>query len=240
MFFISRTAEGTKTYPLHRHNNYEIMMYLWGNGVMRTEEKDYPFSPGTIIIIPPGILHGSSSQDGFENISVSGDFGSRLQFEKPVVFRDNSQQEGKNLALQIYNNRSGNEEYLDALCSAFVLSFLQNVNIENALISAVEEIIKEITDNYRNSEIDLCSILKKSGYAEDYIRAQFKKITKCTPNEFLTELRIKEACFLIDIYGQTLSLQQIAEQCGYTDYVYFSKKFKSFVGFSPLMYKKNL
>jgi len=45
---------------------------------------------------------------------------------------------------------------------------------------------------------------------------------------------------LIDLYRSTLSLQEIAERCGYTDYVYFSKKFKEVTGVSPRDYKKNL
>ena len=77
----------------------------------------------------------------------------------------------------------------------------------------------------------------ESGYAEDYIRAHFKRITGKTPNEFLSGIRIKRACFLIETYRDSLSLSQISEQCGYTDYVYFSKKFKSVTGMSPKEYK---
>ena len=57
-------------------------------------------------------------------------------------------------------------------------------------------------------------------------------------NEFLTEIRIKHACFLIDIYHDELSLAEISERCGYLDYIYFSKKFKSIMDVSPREYKK--
>jgi AraC-like DNA-binding protein len=83
-------------------------------------------------------------------------------------------------------------------------------------------------------------LLQKSGYAEDYIRSHFKKVTGKTPNGFLTDIRIKHATFLIEIYANTLSLQSIAEQCGYLDYVYFSKTFKSILGVSPKEYKNTI
>jgi len=51
---------------MHKHNNYEIMFYLCGTGNLRTQNKDYSFSPGSIIVVPPGIEHGSTSKDGFK------------------------------------------------------------------------------------------------------------------------------------------------------------------------------
>jgi len=100
--------------------------------------------------------------------------------------------------------------------------------------------IYDFTNHFYDSTIDLHHLLQQSGYAVDYIRAQFKKMTGKTPNAFLTEIRIKHALFLLDIYAHTLSLQQIAEQCGYVDDVYFSKKFKSVVGVSPKQYRDML
>ena len=107
---------------------------------------------------------------------------------------------------------------------------------EGTHIGAEKEIISEITDNFYDSNIDLGYILRRSGYAEDYVRAHFKKITGKTPTEFLTKIRIHHACYLIDIYRNSMSLSQIAEKCGYTDYIYFSRKFKQIKGISPQKY----
>ncbi|MBR2180546.1 MAG: helix-turn-helix transcriptional regulator, partial [Oscillospiraceae bacterium] len=85
----------------------------------------------------------------------------------------------------------------------------------------LQDIVTKISDNFFDSGINIGEILKKSGYAEDYIRAQFKIFTGKSPIGFLTEMRINHACYLIDIYKNSLSLTEIAEKCGYTDYVYF-------------------
>ncbi|MBQ6894979.1 MAG: helix-turn-helix transcriptional regulator [Clostridia bacterium] len=82
--------------------------------------------------------------------------------------------------------------------------------------------------------------MKKSGYSEDYIRSQFKLFTGKTPVEFLTETRINHACYLIDIYKDSMNLSEISEKCGYTDYVYFSRQFKKVMGISPKNYMKSL
>ncbi|MBQ2967856.1 MAG: helix-turn-helix transcriptional regulator [Clostridia bacterium] len=235
---INCTPDGIITYPMHRHNNYEIMFYLEGTGYLRTQSTNYPFLPGSIIIVPPGTEHGSISKNGFKNISVSGNFENTLHFKDTVTLFDNAQNEGKLLAEMLYNNRHKNNDFLSKLCLAYIHFILQFTTVTDSIIVSTNKIINEIADNFCDYNINLSHILQKSGYAEDYIRAKFKKITGKTPNAFLTELRIKHATFLIEIYANTFSLQQIAERCGYTDYIYFSKKFKVVMGMSPSEYKK--
>lgn len=236
---INCTNDGVKTYPLHMHKDYEIMLYLSGNGFLRTNKKNYPFSHGTIIIVPPYIKHGSTSNYGFKNISVCGDFNHLFNFSEPISLNDNKKQEGEILAKMIFDNRYGNKNYLSSLSASYIYYILQNVQTENNIGICIRNIISEISNNAFDCNLDTTDILLKSGYAEDYIRSCFKKITEKTPIEFLTEIRIKHACFLIDTSKDTSSMAKIAEQCGFTDYVYFSKKFKSLVGISPSDYKKS-
>ncbi len=237
---INCTRDGVISYPMHKHNNYEIMFYLHGDGYLRTSKADYPFVPGNIIIVPPGTEHGSISEKGFKNISVSGKFENLFNFKDTIVLCDNIQGEGKMLATILYNNRSGRKDYLSKLCSAYLYFILQNINIENTIDISVNKIIHVISNNFYDCDINLQQLLQKSGYSEDYIRAHFKRTTGKTPNSFLTDMRINHAIFLIDIYANTLSLQQISEQCGYTDYIYFSKKFKSIKGISPREYRNTI
>lgn len=236
-FKIYRTANGLKKYPMHKHKRYEIMMYVAGNGLMRTTQGDIPFEKGTIIIVPPGVEHGSISKEGFKNISVEGDFESTLHFAKVIAFKDNRAEEGKNLAELIYRNRYGNERYLSTLCMSYIYFLAQRFKFENDVYQSIEEAIKKLSEHAFYSDVNATNILRESGYSEDYIRACFKKITGKTPNNFLTDIRIDKACFLIDIYRDVLTLSEIAEKCGYVDYVYFSKKFKSVTGMSPKNYK---
>jgi len=125
-----------------------------------------------------------------------------------------------------------------SLCDAYTRFLAMNMQLEDNIGRAVNNIINEITESAFSPDIDLCNLLSKSGYAEDYIRACFKKITGQTPTSFLSHIRIKHACFLMETYGNLIPISQIAENCGYMDYEYFSKKFKSIVGMSPREYRK--
>ncbi len=236
-FNVNCVENSVIQYPMHTHKNYEIILYLEGEGRMLTELGSVPFEKGTIVIIPPDVKHGSVSENGFKNISVEGAFGEYLHFNTVKSFSDNEKCEGTKLAQMIYDNRYGNVTYLTSLCTTYIYFLTQRIEIDSPVQKCIQKIIFEISQNALDPQLDLSLILSKSGYSEDYIRSCFKKITEKTPNKFLTEVRIKHACFLIDVYNGELSLTEISERCGYTDYVYFSKRFKSVVGMSPKEYK---
>lgn len=237
---ISITPKNTKKYPLHRHNNWEIMYYLSGSGYLATNEKDIPFEKGSIIVVPPKIMHGSVSENEFVNISLEGDFNHLLMFESPVLLKDNNAAEGEQLAKLILNNRFSDNDYLSALCSAYIHYIMQNAQYKNKINRIVAQIITEINENLCNADFNISQLLKNSGYAEDYIRAEFKKITSFTPVRFLTNTRIDHARKLIEIYGNSITVSEVSQACGFSDYIYFSKRFKQFVGISPEMYKKQI
>ena len=238
ILYVSRTPNGLREYPLHTHKQYEIMLYLQGTGELRTPQKNIPFCPGTVIIVPPGIEHGSSSKHGFRNISVGGNFGELLCFDDITVSADNEQGEGKLLATLLYKNRYANGSYLSSLCSAYLQFLLQNLKIENGMKNTITALCDSISRDAFRPDINLSSLLESTGYSEDYIRSRFRQVTGKTPNQYLTEIRLSRARFLIEIYGDSLPLSEIAARCGYSDYVYFSKKFKMITGHSPRRYAK--
>jgi len=235
---INRTQPGLKKYPMHTHRHYEIMHYLNGKGFLRTREKDLAFSPGTVVIVPPGMEHGSVSEDGFENISIGGDFEHLLYAGHPLSLEDNIRREGAILAEMIYENRYRQDAYLFSLCDAYLHFLLQNLKNESKINESVQKIAREISQNALDPSVNVTNILLESGYAEDYIRSCFKKTTGKTPLEFLTEIRIRHACFLMDIYRDQMPLSALAQQCGYLDYAYFSRKFRAETGVSPAAYRR--
>lgn len=229
-----------KDIPFHQHKKYEISVYIKGTGIIHTEENDIAMSPGKIIIIPPNIIHSSTRSANSERIYINGDFNQIFGITSPTVVMDNPKKEGTFLAKMIYNNRYANPEYVASLLVAFSHFLIQSLKMDDEISVKLQEIVDKITGNFYDTNINLNSILKESGYAEDYIRAKFKKFTGKTPTEFLTGIRISHACYLIDVYKHSLSLTEIAEKCGYTDYIYFSRRFKKIMGMSPQKYMNSI
>lgn len=232
------TDDGVKKYPPHKHLHWELMIYLHGNGFLYTPEENYRFKPGTMILVPPGIIHGSVSENGFKNISIGGEFGDTVISQHPISVQDNMNRDGVTMAKIIYRNRFSQNAWIGSLCRTLIIYLTCGTNFENDVYSAVRECMRKITSAAFNCELNVCEILNSSGYAEDYIRAKFKEYTGKTPIAFLTEIRINRAKFLIEIYGRNLSLQEVMLKCGFYDYVYFSKRFRQYCGISPSEYAR--
>jgi hypothetical protein len=131
---ISRTAKGTKEYPFHRHSDYEISFCLDCVGTLRTEKKQYSFSTGNIIVVPPGTLHSSVSDTSLDCIYIRGEFNLLFDANEPVVLRDNANGDGRKLAMLIYDNRFSNREYLLSLCDAYIHFIITNMQFEDGII----------------------------------------------------------------------------------------------------------
>lgn len=237
-YFASITPVGTIKYPMHKHNTYEVMCYFEGSGYLATEYGNIPFDKGSIIIVPPGVLHGSVSTEGFRNVSVGGDFNNMFFFNKPTLIRDDVNSSGEILARLILNNYTSESEYLLSLCNTYAHFILKNSELKNPTKKATAQIISQISERFTDTDFDVTDALNKSGYAEDYMRSEFKKMTGTSPITYLNELRLRHAVKLLDIYSANISVSELSYACGFTDPVYFSKKFKEFTGMSPLNYQK--
>ena len=205
---------------------------------MAVQNGKIPYNEGTIIIIPPNTLHGSTSENGFVNISVLNNFKHLPASQEIITLQDNSKKEGLLLVTLLYNNRFGTNELVASLCESYFLFLMSKLNFTNKTDMAVNEIVTQITTEAFDVNFNIKNALYKSKYAPDYIRNQFKKQVGKTPTQFLNEIRINRAQYLINIYNGSCSMSQIAEECGFVDYVYFSKCFKKFTGCAPSDFKR--
>ena len=225
--------------PMHSHKEkYEVLVYTEGAGRLRAGNDEFDFSVGTVAVIPPGSPHLSLSEESFSRIFINGSFPLLFSITHPTVIPDTAGGDGLLLARLLYRNRLRSFEYRSSLLNALWGYILEGVSTETAQEAAVRAIMNEIAEDFGNPNINLPEILKKSGYAEDYIRAHFKRVTEKTPVQYLTELRIAHACLLIDLYKGALPLSEIAASCGYADYIYFSRRFREQMGTSPRDYMK--
>lgn len=224
----------------HKHKDYELYIYSSGKGKLHIEGQVYDVEQGMIVVMPPNIVHGSISYENLQYIAILGRSDELIHIDAPIIFKDNERGDGFSLLRMIFANRYETKEYFNSLCLTFIHFVLKNIKITNPIEKTVNKVKRQIILKFHDSEFNVTNLLKQSGYAEDYIRAQFKKIVGKTPVEYLTELRIKHAKTLINIYQNSMPLIDIAFNCGFDDYVYFSRKFKKVVGVSPSAYEKSI
>lgn len=70
-----------------------------------------------------------------------------------------------------------------------------------------------------------------------HLAATFRKEKHMTMQQYHTTLRMNEACRLLK--STLLPIGEISEQIGFTDMLYFSRRFHAFAGMSPTEYRKS-
>ena len=84
--------------------------------------------------------------------------------------------------------------------------------------------------------LTLAQIAKETGISVPHFCAMFKRQINCGPLEFFARLKMQRACELLLQTNQDVS--EIAYGLGFTDPLYFSKRFRLHVGASPSKYRE--
>ncbi len=237
---ITATKENIKEFPLHAHNTWEYMLYIKGNGCLKTDsEKSYKFAPDTFIAVPPGHIHGSSSDDCFVNICIHT--GKKLiPGEDAFVYIEKVSEEVKSLYKLIHKSYFGDSssETVNYLLMALA-NFLKSSSFDTDVEKAAKEVYGIISENFQNTDFNISESIEKCGFSDDYFRIQFKKMYGLTPYQYLIQLRMNYAKMLLETYGASLKIYEIARLCGYKDGLYFSKQFKKYYKTSPEIFIKD-
>lgn len=115
----------------------------------------------------------------------------------------------------------------------------QYLTLSNAIPSSkqtVAEMAKKfIFDNYK-SKITITDICSEIGCSKSTLITSFKKQFGMTVNNYITEVRLKEAASMLSIGDKNIG--EIAMQTGFSDQSYFSKVFSAKFGVPPSEYTK--
>ena len=95
-----------------------------------------------------------------------------------------------------------------------------------------------LVKNLSNAEYNIADALEKQEISADHLRVLFKKRYHCTPIQYLTKLRLAFACNLLEVYGETMKINEVAYASGFNDELYFSRCFKKHIGKTPKEYRK--
>lgn len=96
--------------------------------------------------------------------------------------------------------------------------------------------IKYIEENYYSNDLNINDVSDKLEVTSSYLSKLLKKETGSSFIEYLTNIRIKKAMYIME--DPTIKIYDVAELVGYSNQHYFCRTFKKVVGFSPTEYKR--
>lgn len=109
--------------------------------------------------------------------------------------------------------------------------------VEEINPSTIKMILQEMKKNYAE-KITLTYLSEKYGISRSHLSGLIKEELHLSFSDYIASKRIQKAKELLA--DKSLSIEEIAEQVGYSDYFYFTKVFKKNCGISPSKYRKSL
>lgn len=218
----------------------EHIMYLVvsGCGSFSADGREYAISEGTLFFTFRGERVSVCSEDKLTYCYISFE-GRRADecMKHCAVNSDNR---------IFYNNQrlvsfwtecidiaeSGN---IDMISEAVLLFSFANIPIERMESDdIVTRMISVTHDGFTDPSMSLSTVAEMLGYDPKYMSSVFKKRKGIPYTQFLRELRIKHAIFLME--EGVISVKNVALLSGFEDALYFSKVFAKSEGISPKAY----
>ena len=136
-------------------------------------------------------------------------------------------------------NAAATEENIDMLCESVLLYSLAKLAPQKKEHNdAVSRVIAITQKRFEEPSLSLVQIAAEIGYDPKYLSSLFKKKKGIAYTQYLREMRIRHAVFLME--QGVVSVKNVALLSGFGDALYFSKVFSDVMGISPKLYIKNL
>lgn len=193
------------------------------------------------INFPMEFFETLGNKNPFYSPFYSRDLGEKNMVKLSTLNCDKMLQKLKN----IENLATSMDEDLDFLGYSYIIQIMGLVNAQfskegsRSLSFKIPTKLKEAVDYIHLNFTTLISIDEVATHCHitnTYLSRMFKSFLQCTPNEYLTNLRISHAKYLLD---QGSSVTDACYKAGFNSYSYFISKFKSITGITPLQFKKS-
>lgn len=247
-----------KCEPLHSFGpavrpNYLIHLVLDGRGRFQTGDAAYELAAGQGFLIEPEVqtFYQADKNDPWTYLWV-GFGGSRAgEYLRDIglgngsgIFRCAETDSLKHMLIDILKKNTYTVEN-DFYRESFLYSFFavlsgsiegENISREETENIYVREALEYIQNNYHYG-IRVSDISNYVGISRGYLHTLFTKNLNQSPQEYLVNYRITRAEELLSVTD--LSIEGVAQSCGYSDPLVFSKLFKKKTGKTPSLYRKS-
>jgi AraC-like DNA-binding protein len=112
---------------------------------------------------------------------------------------------------------------------------IRNMISNEKRVKDIIELRSNMLANY-DREYNLSDLAKELDISEDYFCSLYKKIFDISPKKDLCLKRIEQAKILL--ISTDMTVNKIADACGYSDANYFSRLFKKITGIAPVQFRQ--
>ncbi len=113
---------------------------------------------------------------------------------------------------------------------------LDEIKLKSPDEKLLERVMTTINMHLKDSELSVDMIADEVGISRVHLHRKMKELTGQTPHDFIRNLRLKRAAYLLASPG--VNVTDVMYACGFSNSASFSTLFKKFYGISPRDYMK--
>ena len=229
-------------------DHYLIHYIISGKGTYRVAGQTYHLSGGDTFLVYPNteVVYCADEQDPWEYawVGFTGSDASMIlkatdfSPENPFIRGTPRGNDIHRQILHIYDARGNEFEHAVEMTGrlytmlALFMHGATHAGSQNSANSYVQKGIEYISSNYSYA-ITVEDIAGYVGVSRSHLFRSFEAVLGLSPKEYLTDFRMKQACYLLE--HSSLS---IANSLGFDNSLYFSKTFHRQKGMSPKEYRE--
>ena len=240
---------------LHSHPHYEIYFLYEGSRSFFIENALYSITAPAVLVVPPFAMHKTEG-GAFRRVNIYVTESMLDDFQKEVLtslslsFVPLTEEQAKQLlhVLALSLDHPLSEEHaleVDKAKFAYFTLMLyhfaenrlpQSRESEGQASPLVTKAINYMNANYADP-LTLDDLAERIYATKQTLNYHFKKDLGCTPMNYLLRLRLTKVKELLSTSNK--SIEEIAENCGFSSGNYLTLIFKQKEGISPSSYRKN-
>lgn len=221
-------------------STYSLAFVTHGEGKLHTNGMEYSLTSGDIFVILAANSYYIENANCLEYIYITF-VGSRAaalidRIDSP---RTKPVYHGYDSIRPLWENAFGavTEENLDLICEGILLYTFSHLCLKkdemhpDEKMNGILQVKRYVDGHFTDSTLNLSFLSQRFAFHPKYLSAAFKRMVRISFTEYLQERRLEYALKLIE--GGAGNVREIAERCGYSDALYFSKVFKKKYALSP-------
>ncbi|MDE5788929.1 MAG: AraC family transcriptional regulator [Clostridia bacterium] len=222
----------------HAHGDFEVICFETA-GRLEADGQAFGCAQGDTVILPPLIPHRLLSGSAVRVVLDKALLPLKTALHVPAEdARDLCDAAARAIS---YGSTGGRRR--ESVLSAYgglIAALITAYSAPDGFSPAVKAVIEDAEKHMSDPTYSLESFIRTLPLNYDYVRKLFKKEVGATPHEYLTRARMERAKSII-LSGMTnrysdFTVTQIAEACGFSEPLYFSRVFKKYFGVAPSLY----
>ena len=254
IYYCGLAPEGIPSKMIcHAHHCVEILLVVEGRATVTLNYKDYRVKKGDLVFIPTGVEHTENNPDEYfsyysvqiENFNVSSN--------AKYIFATGDTMDCLLSCFNIFkyelSSAKRRDEWVIMQTFSVFLRILErefsltdqstafSTPINNPISNNGALVVKYYIDcNYADTELTLDKLANLIFVSKEHLIRIFKKLTGCTPFEYLTLLRLQLSCQRLLLRNDPI--KKIYSDLGFKNHDAFLHAFKKVLGCTPQQFRE--